>query len=71
MNQQGFEDYSYFAYGRETGTANSYINAIGILDRLFTINDVFQLQGKSLTEVDDENLLHRITDYVISEEKKV
>ena len=28
MNQQGFEDYSYFAYGNETGTAKSYITAI-------------------------------------------
>ena len=70
MNQQGFEDYTYFAYGRETGTASSYIAAIRILDRLFTIKDVFNLQGKSLTEIDDEFLLHRITDYVVSEEKK-
>ena len=70
MNQQGFEDYSFFAYGSETGTAKSYITAIRILDRLFTIKDVFSLQGKSLTEVDDENVLQRITDYVVLEEKK-
>ena len=69
MNQQGFEDYTYFAYGRKTGAANSYIMAIHILDRLFTIKDVFHLQGKSLTEVDDEHLLRQITDFVISEEK--
>ncbi|MBR5398934.1 MAG: HNH endonuclease [Bacteroidales bacterium] len=70
MNQQGFEDYTYFAYGHTTGTANSYIMAIRILDRIFAIKDVFHLQGKSLTEVDDENLLHQITDFVVSEEKK-
>lgn len=70
MNQQGFEDYSYFAYGRKNGTASSYIRAISILDRLFTINDVFHLHGKSLTEVDDESLLDRITKYVDSEEEQ-
>ena len=70
MNQQGFEDYTYFAYGRKTGAAKSYITAIRILDRLFTINDVFQLQGKSLTEVDNEDLLQRITDFVVAEEKE-
>lgn len=70
MNQQGFEDYTYFAYGHKTGTANSYIIAIHILDKLFARKDVFNLQGKSLTEVDDEFLLHRITDFVVAEEKK-
>lgn len=70
MNQQGFEDYTFFAYGRETGTAKSYIMAIRILDRLFAMNDVFHLRGKSLTEVDDEYLLQTITDFVVSEERK-
>ena len=70
MNQQGFEDYTHFAYGHTTGTANSYIMAIHILDRIFAIKDVFHLQGKSLTEVDDEYLLQQITEFVVSEEKK-
>lgn len=70
MNQQGFEDYTYFAYGHQTGTANSYIMAIRILDRIFAQRDVFHLQGKSLTEVDDAVLLHRITEFVAAEEKK-
>ena len=65
MNQQGFEKYTYFAYGRETGTAKSYITAIHILDRLFSIKDVFGLRGKSLTEVDDEFLLHQIAVFVV------
>lgn len=70
MNQQGFEDYTFFAYGRDTGTSYSYITAIHILDRIFSIDDVFGLHGKSLTEVDDEYLLDRISSFVISEEKK-
>lgn len=70
MNQQGFEEYTFFAYGRESGTPYSYITAIHILDRIFSIKDVFELHGKSLTEADDEYLLQRIADFVVSEEKK-
>ena len=70
MDQQGFEDYTYFAYGHQTGTANSYIMAIRILDRIFERKDVFHLQGKSLSEVDDEHLLHQVTEFVAAEEKK-
>ena len=69
MNQQGFEEYTYFSYGHETGTAKSYITAIRILDRLFVRKDVFDLRGKLLTEIDDENLLQRISDFVVAEEK--
>lgn len=70
MNQKGFEEYTYFAYGHETGTSNSYIMAIRILDRIFSITDVFGLHNKSLTEINDADLLNRIADFVASEEKK-
>lgn len=70
MNQQGFEEYTYFAYGRKNGTSNSYIQAIKILDKLFEQYDLFGLKGRSLAETDDEYLLQRITEYVVSEEKK-
>ena len=70
MDQKGFEDYTYFSYNRKTGTADSYIRAIRILDRLFAQKDVFNLKGRSLTEVDNEPLLQQITEFVISEEKK-
>lgn len=70
MDQKGFEDYTYFSYGRRTGTARSYIKAIHILDRIFAQKDVFNLRGKSLTIVDNESLLHQITEFVLSEEKK-
>ncbi len=70
MDQQGFDDYTHFAYGHKTGTANSYIMAIRILDRIFSLKDVFGLNGKSLTEVDDEYLLQRIAEFVVAEEKK-
>lgn len=70
MNQQGFENYTYLIYGRQTGTANSYIQAIHILDRIFSIKDVFGLHCKTLTEIDDVILLHKIVEFVSSEEKK-
>jgi len=70
MDKQGFEDYTYFAYGHNTGTAASYIMAISILDKIFAQKDIFNLHKKSLTEIDDEHLLQQITDFVISEEKK-
>ena len=65
MTQRGFEEYTYFAYGRKNGTSNSYISAIRILDRIFSIEDVFLLQGRPLTELDDAYLLQKITDYVV------
>lgn len=70
MTQKGFEDYTYFAYGRKNGTSNSYIAAIRILDRIFSVMDVFMLQGKPLAELDDAYLLQKIADFVASEEKK-
>lgn len=70
MNQQGFEDYTHFIYGKKTGTANSYIQAIHILDRIFTFKDVFGLNGRTLTEINDAFLLQRIAEFVSTEEKK-
>ena len=68
MTQQGFEEYTYFAYGRKNGTSNSYISAIRILDRIFSIEDVFLLQGRPLTELDDAYLLQKIADYVAADD---
>lgn len=70
MNQQGFENYTYLTYGRTTGTANSYIQAIHILDRIFRIEDVFGLGGNTLTEIEDTILLQKIVEFISSEERK-
>ena len=69
MDRLSFEDYTYLTYGRETGTANSYLMAIRIIERLFSIEDVFGLNGKKLTELDDIHLLQKITEFVVNEEK--
>lgn len=70
MTQQGFIDYLYAVYERKNGTANSYIMAIHIIDDLFLRNDVFALNGKSITSIDNMSLLKRIAEFVCSEQKK-
>lgn len=64
MTQQGFEDYLYRIYTNKTGTAKSYITAIHIIDKLFTCEDIFSLKGKSLTYIEDTQLLLQIVDFI-------
>lgn len=64
MTQKGFEDYLYAVYGQKNGTAKSYITAIHIIDEMFEYNDVFALKGKSVTCIDDTELLTRIAEFV-------
>ena len=64
MTQEGFENYLYSIYNNKSGTAKSYITAIQIIDKLFSDNDVFGLRGKSLTSIDDTQLLIEIVDYI-------
>lgn len=70
MTQQGFEEYLYAVYARKSGTANSYIIAIHIIDELFMYNDLFALGGKSITCITDSGLLKRIVDFVCTEQLK-
>ncbi len=62
--QKGFEEYLFALYGRKSGTAKSYITAIRIIDEMFLKDDVFALKGKSITGIDDIDLLDKITDFV-------
>lgn len=64
MTQKGFEDYVHAVYNSKNGTAKSYITAIRIIDKMFEFDDVFGLQGKSITCIDDEALLLRIAVFV-------
>lgn len=56
MTQQGYEDYLFAVFGNKTGTAKSYITAIHIIDEMFSHNDVFHLEGKSITTIDNLTL---------------
>ena len=64
MTQKGFEDYLYAVYGQKNGTAKSYITAIHIIDEMFEYDDVFALKGKSVTCIDNTELLTRIAEFV-------
>lgn len=68
MTQQGFEEYLYAVYGHKNGTAKSYITAIHIIDEMFKHNDVFDLNGRSITFVDDAELLTRIAKFVLDQQ---
>ncbi len=68
MTQQGFEDYLFAVYGHTNGTAKSYITAVHIIDEMFEYEDIFALNGKSITCIDDFKLLELIADYVCSQQ---
>lgn len=71
MDARSFHDYILSAYSnKNSGAASSYLMAIKILDDLFSQNDVFGLNGQSLSEIRDPYLIERIIDYVADEEDK-
>lgn len=68
MTQKGFEDYLFAIYGFKNGTAKSYITAIHIIDNMLAYEDVFGLDGKSITTLDDFDLLKRIEAFIIAQQ---
>ena len=62
MTQQGFNDYLFTVFGYKNGTAKSYITAVHIIDEMFLCDDVFDLRGKSVTNIRDFELLKQIED---------
>ena len=64
MTKEGFENYVHTVYGNKSGASGSYIIAIRIIDQMFEYNDVFGLNGKSITCIDDVTLLMRIAEFV-------
>lgn len=68
MTIEGFSEYVYAVFSKKTGTAKSYITAIHIIDQMFEYDDVFGLGGKSISSIDNLDLLVRIVDYVSSQQ---
>ena len=64
MTQQGFIDFLYDTCNSKTGAIKSYLTAIHIIDELFLHDDVFGLHGKSVTCIDDLDLLMRINEFI-------
>lgn len=69
LTKEGFRQYTHLVYNKKSGAANSYIQAINILDNIFLKEDVFQLKGRSLCTISDEKLLSAIIEFVKHEEK--
>lgn len=71
MSSQSFNDYLNDVFPtRGSQAANSYRKAISILDEIFRQNDVFKLNGQSLSEIRDPHVIARIIDFVVEEEDK-
>lgn len=68
MTQQGFEHYLFSVFGHKSGTANSYNMAIRIIDELFAHEDVFALEGKSIANIDNMELLTKIAKFVCDQQ---
>ena len=64
MTQQGFCDFLYDTCNSNTGAIKSYITAIRIIDELFIGDDVFGLHGKSVSCIDDLELLMQINEFI-------
>lgn len=69
MTKEGFAEFLKDQYPqKKSGTANSYINAVAILDRIFALSDVFDLNGISLCALNDLSKLIEIEEFVRHEE---
>lgn len=69
MSAQTFSEYLKSQYTSPgSGTVNSYLRAIKIIDELFNNQGIFNLKHKTLCEIKDPLLMHRIIDFVIDEE---
>lgn len=68
MTQQGFEEFVLAIYGHTNGTAKSYITAIHIVDDMFAYEDVFGLNGTSVTCINDFELMRKIADFICEQQ---
>lgn len=71
MHLDTFADYLRDKYPAGSGSISSYLNAIKIIDEIFTIEDVFHLNSQSLSEIKDPVLMASIIDYIAEEEDKM
>lgn len=69
MTQEGYEEYLYTVFDAQNGTIKSYITAIRIIDEMFSKEDVFGLNGVSITCIKDTDLLLRIKEFIYTQQK--
>lgn len=69
MTQKGYEEYLEAIFDTKNGTIKSYITAIRIIDEIFSKEDVFGLNGVSVTCIKETDLLLRIKEFVCAQQK--
>lgn len=67
MDKQGFIDFNIRLSAEKSGKANSYARAIEILDDVLKHQNVIDLQGKSLYNIDDLSVIETLLRYVKEE----
>ncbi len=71
MITQTFPEYLSASFSSQNSRAYpSYIQAIKIMDEIFSENDKFNLGNKSLSEIKDPHLIALIIEYILEEEHK-
>ena len=71
MDKQGFIDFNTRLSPENSGKADSYARAIQILDEVLPYQDVIDLHGQSLYEVNDTEVIEAILHIVNDEVKKM
>lgn len=70
MTTEGFKQYLNVHFQSTSKAASSYMMAITILDSIFRLRDVFELNGVSLCCINNIETLVQITDFVKTEERR-
>lgn len=70
MVHNTFIEYLDAKYPANSGSKKSYLVALSIIDRLFALNDKFNLNHLPVMEIRDPFLIEQIVDFVADEEDK-
>lgn len=70
MTTEGFKQYLKIHFQSTSKAASSYLMAITILDNIFRLRDIFDLNGVSLCCIDNIETLVNVTEFVKTEERK-
>ena len=71
MDRQGFIDFNSSLSRENSGRANSYAQAIKILDNVLSYQTVINLNGASLYDIHDISVLEKVLELVREEVKKM
>lgn len=71
MNKQGFIEFNTRLSPDNSGKANSYAQAINILDEVLKYQNVIDLNGRSLYDIHDIAVIEKVLNYVREEVKNM